>query len=296
MRRTILGVFAFVLLSILTGSAAQLPLTANDVGLMLRMGYSPAAVTKELSTRHFADTLDAAKESQLIKAGGSLELIASLKNGTYAVSPQEIAQAQAQLAAQAERRAIEAERSREFNTLYQDKLAKERAQRKQTPGADATSKFLSGTLVRYHNGSLVQADNDAMANKKLILFYFSAHWCAPCRKFTPQLVEYYNRVSAQHPELEIVFYSFDKTASAMENYMRETNMPWLAIDYQKLSEKEALKSFAGAGIPSLVLVDATGKLLSSSYAGTEYLGPQKVLGDVDTLLAGKSLPQVAQSN
>ena len=47
--------------------------------------------------------------------------------------------------------------------------------------------------------------------EKLILYYFSAHWCGPCRKFTPQLIDYYNRAVVAHPEVESVFYSFDHT-------------------------------------------------------------------------------------
>src|ERR1700682_1948629 len=123
MRLRIPGVVAAVLLSILAGHAAQLPLTAKEIGLMLRMGYSTSALTQELSTRRFADTLDTAKEAQLTKAGASAELIAALKNGTCSVAPEEIARAQAQLAAQTERRAAEAERSRQFYSLYPYRLA-----------------------------------------------------------------------------------------------------------------------------------------------------------------------------
>ena len=39
--------------------------------------------------------------------------------------------------------------------------------------------------------SVVGADS-ALADKKLIGFYFSAHWCPPCRLFTPVLAEFYN--------------------------------------------------------------------------------------------------------
>jgi nucleoredoxin len=140
----------------------------------------------------------------------------------------------------------------------------------------------------------MRASDDAIGKKKLIAFYFAAQWCVPCRKFTPQLVEYYNRVAAQHPEFEIVFYSFDKSAAEMEGYMRESNMPWPAIDYEKLREKGELLRAAGDGIPSLFLVESTGKLLSSSYSGSQYLGPQKVLADLDTIFAGGQVPQVAQ--
>src|ERR1700682_4148891 len=127
MRLKAFGVVVSILLSILAGHAAQLPLTAKEIGLMLRMGYSTSAMMQELSTRRFADTLDTAEEAQLTKAGASAELIAALKNGTYSVPPEEIARAQAQLAAQTERRAVEAERSRQFNSLYQDRLAQDRA-------------------------------------------------------------------------------------------------------------------------------------------------------------------------
>jgi nucleoredoxin len=290
------GILIVVCWSILAARASQLPLTAKDVGLMVRMGYSSSVMAQELSTRHFADTIDSTKEADLIKAGVPLELLTALKSGTYSVPPEEIARAQEQIAAQARRRAFEAEQSRKFNTLYQDQLAKERAVAQvQAANAGAIYNFVKGDLVRPRNGVLVHADDEALAHKKLIALYFSAHWCAPCRKFTPQLVEYYNRVAAQHPEFEIIFFSLDKSESAMEAYMRETNMPWPAIDYQKLKEKELLKKNAGDGIPSLVLVDQTGKLLSSTYAGSQYLGPAKVLADLDAIFAGNSLPKVAQS-
>ena len=253
-------------------------------------------MAQELSTRHFVDTLDSTKEADLIKAGVTPELLTALKNGKYSVPPEEIARAREQIAAEAKRRALEAEQSRKFNTLYQYQLAKERSVAQvQAAGASGIYNFVKGDLVRPLNGSLVHADDEALSHKKLIAFYFSAHWCAPCRKFTPELVEYYNRVKDQHPEFEIIFFSLDKSEPEMEAYMRETNMPWPAIDYQKLKEKEVLKKSAGDGIPSLVLVDQAGKLLSSTYAGAQYLGPAKVLADLDAIFAGNSPPKIAQS-
>jgi nucleoredoxin len=284
-------------LSIFAAHGAQLPLTAKDLSLMLRMGYASSAIEQELSARHFADTVDSMKEAQLIQAGAKPELLLALKSGAYSVPPEEIARAQEQIAAQARRRELAAEESRKFNTLYQDKLAKERAVAQvQAATNSGIYNFVKGDLVRSRNGSLVHIDDEFLAHKKLIAFYFSAHWCAPCRKFTPELVEYYNRVSAQHPEFEIILFSADKSASAMEAYMGETNMPWPAIDYDKLQQKEALKKNAGAGIPSLVLVDETGKVLSATYAGSKYLGPAKVLADLDAIFAGNSPAKVAQAS
>ena len=293
----VLGLLACVLLPVFAAQAGQLPLTAKDVGLMLRAGYSSNALMKELSVRYFADTLDEAKEKALVQSGASAELITAIKSGAYSLSAEKMATAQEQMANQAKRRAEEGENARKFNTLYQSQLAQKRTAAAPTgSGGDAISQFLKGDLVQWRNGGVVRADDTALANKKLIAFYFSAHWCGPCRKFTPQLVEYYNRVAPQHPEFEIVFYSYDKSPFAFETYLRETNMPWLAIDYAKVKGKEALAKNAGDGIPSLVLVDSTGNVISSSHSGSQNLGPQKVLADLDAIFAGKPAPQVAAAH
>lgn len=67
--------------------------------------------------------------------------------------------------------------------------------------------------------------------------------------------------------------------------MRDTQMPWPALDFGKLPGKEALKKYAGEGIPCLVVLDASGKVISDTYAGKKYVGPEKVLTDLDAILA-----------
>src|SRR4029077_2304958 len=257
--------------------AGQLPLTANEIGLMLRSGYSSNSLMQELSTRQFAATVNEAKEKTLVKAGASTDLIAALKSGIYSLSPEKTAAVQEKIAAEEGRRAEQAEASRKLDARYQAQGVRERSAK--SPRVDSSlgliSEFLKGDIVQYRNGGLVHVDDAVLANKKLIAFYFSAPWCGPCRKFTPQLVEYYNRVVAEHPEFEIVFYSHDRSPADFESYVREANMPWPAIDFAKLKGKEALTKNAGNGIPSLVLVDASGNVISSS----QNVGPQKVLAD-----------------
>jgi len=292
MRRGVIWVF---LLFVFAAQATQLPITAKDVGLMLRAGYSSNAVIQELSVRHFADTLDEAKEKILIQAGASAELITGLKSGAYSLSPEQTAIAQQQIVDQAKKRAMEAEDSRKFDTLYQSQLADKRAAPAAVPNANGNviHQLVKGDLVCWHYGALAHFDDEALETKKLIALYFSAHWCGPCRKFTPALVDYYNRVAPQHPEFEIIFVSLDRSPFAMETYMREANMPWPAIDYQKLPGKDAIRKYAGEGIPDLVLVDRTGKVISDSFAGKEYLGPAKVISDLEAIFAGRSDPRVA---
>ncbi len=270
-------------------------MTAKDVGLMLRAGYSSNALMQELSVRYFADTLDEAKEKTLIQAGASAELINALNSGTYSLSAEKMAVAQQQMADQAKRRTEEGQNSRKLDTLYQSQLAEKRESASRAPNGSGNliHQLVKDDLVCWHYGSLARYDDEALEKKKLILLYFSAHWCAPCRQLTPALVDYYNRVAPQHPEFEIIFFSLDKSQFAMETYMRETNMPWPAIDYQKLAGKGAIKKYAGETIPCLVLVDAAGKVISDTYAGKQFLGPAKVLSDLQAIFSGAGGSRVA---
>jgi nucleoredoxin len=272
------------------------PLTVKDVSLMLRSGYSSDAVQQELRARHFFGPLDANGEKNLTQAGASPALINALKMGALAVPASEVAAAQAELKAKQERRAAQVEESRKQNSLYQAQLA----QKGSTPGAKAgpagagIATLVKGNLVRSRNGVLAPWPDAEFEKKKLIGLYFSAHWCGPCRKFTPQLVAYYNTVAAAHPEFEIVFVSNDKTAAEMEGYVREAQMPWPVVAFENAVKNGALDKYAGTVIPCLVVVDENGKVIFDTYAGKNYRGPEAVLADLDQLFAGKSPSQLAQ--
>lgn len=77
--------------------------------------------------------------------------------------------------------------------------------------------------------------------------------------------------------------------------MRDLQMPWPAVGFDKVSGNEALKKYAGSSIPCLVVVDETGKVIFDSYAGKNYRGPEAVLNDLDQFFAGKSSSQIAQA-
>lgn len=265
-----------------------LPLTSKDVCLMLRSGYSSEAIQKELANRHFAGPCDAAAEKSLRETGATSELIGALKSGSYQSSPADAQSAQEELAAQAKRHAMEIEKSRKFDTLYQDQLRRARAVPLPGQATSVIADLVKGDLVSWKEGGLAPFDDAVLGKKKLIALYFSAHWCSPCKKFTPQLVEFYNRVAPQHPEFEVVFVSNDRSPGEMEKYMHEAQMPWPAVDFGKVPGKAALKKYEGDAIPCLVVLDAEGKVISDTYVGKKYVGPEKVLTDLDALFSGKS--------
>lgn len=261
---------------------------------MLRTGYSSAAVSKELATRHFADTFTGSEEHLLQQTGATPELLNALKQGVYSLSAEQTTIEKQKMADVAKRQSAEGERLR-FNTLYRDQLAQSGqagiTKFGPTAGPNIIRDLVRDQLVAWQNGSLTHFDDSKLENKTLIGLYFSAHWCGPCRKFTPELVGYYSRIAPQHPEFEIVFVSNDRSAPEMQTYMREANMPWPALDYQKISGAKEITRYAGRGIPCLVLIDSTGKVLSNSYNGSNYVGPDKVLADLDAIFAKNTIAQ-----
>lgn len=113
----------------------------------------------------------------------------------------------------------------------------------------------------------------AFANIDLVFLYASAHWCPPCRKYTPQLIKFYNdakKIYATDPKrtksVEIVFVSADHDISGFKNYY--ATMPWLAIPFDAETRERMLSWMKVTGVPRLMVLDGkTGKVLESNAVG-----------------------------
>ncbi|XP_068748190.1 nucleoredoxin-like [Montipora capricornis] len=97
---------------------------------------------------------------------------------------------------------------------------------------------------------------------KFLGLYFSAHWCPPCRGFTPKLIDTYKALQQQEKNFEIVFLSSDRSEEAFNEYFKE--MPWLAAPYGDSSSKELSGLFSVQGIPTLILLDENHEVISSN--------------------------------
>merc|ERR1712056_129790 len=128
------------------------------------------------------------------------------------------------------------------------------------PTAEEKAKMTLDTL----GAELVQKTSG-----KLIGLYFSAHWCPPCRGFTPKLAEIYK--NGLKDKMEIIFVSSDRDEKSFNEYYKE--MPWLALPYAQRAEKELLSdSFGVSGIPSFVVLRPDGTVLTTD-------GRSKVMSD-----------------
>ncbi|CAF1163296.1 unnamed protein product [Rotaria sordida] len=93
---------------------------------------------------------------------------------------------------------------------------------------------------------------------KSVGFYFSAHWCPPCRRFTPELVEIYKRAQTNSHPFHIIFISCDEDQESFNSYRSE--MPWPAAPMN--SGAVPAEYFQFSGIPSLIVVSSNGTILS----------------------------------
>ena len=101
---------------------------------------------------------------------------------------------------------------------------------------------------------------DALKDK-LVLVYFSASWCPPCRAFTPKLVDFYKKAIRQN-EITVVLVGWDKTADAMKNYMKKYAMPWYAVPFEAPENAAVKRELTVNGIPALAVYEKDGRLLS----------------------------------
>lgn len=142
---------------------------------------------------------------------------------------------------------------------------------------------LDGNLVKL-SGKSLKSLKDFQKPAKYYLFYYTASWCGPCHKFTPSLVEFYDKNKPGNPDFEIVLITSDSDEKDMEGYAAEMKMQWPQLKLSKAEKFKKQFKHPGSGIPNLVLTDLQGNLIKTSYEGKNYLGPTVVMNHLASLL------------
>jgi len=163
------------------------------------------------------------------------------------------------------------------------------------------STMIKGSLVSMNGRPYTFPANASAESIQYYAIYYSAQWCPPCHHFSPLLVDWYTKFKPTHPNFELIFVSEDHDKDSMLSYMDEMLMPWPAVDFDKLSHDgngtfrgSGIEQYAGSGIPDLVFVDASGKVLSDSFQAGTYVGPEVVVNDINRIIGGSSPIQLAQ--
>ena len=105
---------------------------------------------------------------------------------------------------------------------------------------------------------------DALAGKTFAI-YFSAHWCGPCRSFTPKLAATYNELKSKNKNFEIIFCSADHDEADFKSYYKD--MPFLAIQYDDEKRESFMGLFKVSGIPQLAVLAPSGRIIVENDFG-----------------------------
>ena len=113
-------------------------------------------------------------------------------------------------------------------------------------------------------------------------FYFGAHWAPPCRKFTNDLTEFYEKVNndcpANEKNLEVIFISMDGNKDHFERNFGL--MPWFALPYTDEARVSALKvKYDITALPTLIVVNSTGEKTVSNE-GRQYVLSNDTIDEV----------------
>ncbi|XP_012231659.2 nucleoredoxin-like [Linepithema humile] len=91
--------------------------------------------------------------------------------------------------------------------------------------------------------------------------YFSAHWCPPCKAFTPQLVDTYQRIRERGHDFEVIFVSSDRSEDSYNAYTE--TMPWLRIPFtQEERRRKLARALDVQAIPTLVILDPRDNIIT----------------------------------
>ena len=124
---------------------------------------------------------------------------------------------------------------------------------------DAFTSQFGETLLKSSDDTPI-SPSSALTGKDYVLLYFSAAWCPPCQRFTPKLIEFYNKIKASN-NIELVFCSLDNSEEDYKDYI--SKMPWLCMPFEAKESKPMASKYHAKGIPHLVVVDGkTGEVIT----------------------------------
>lgn len=123
------------------------------------------------------------------------------------------------------------------------------------------SLFGNATLLKKVDGKATTCGLNEQLNGKYVMIYFSAHWCPPCKQFTPIFAEWYKKMTQKRQDIECVFVSSDKSQGEFDGYY--DSHPWCALPFDNRQAKNDLSAkYEIRGIPSLVVVGPDGQVIT----------------------------------
>ncbi|KAI6184729.1 Antioxidant, AhpC/TSA family [Aphelenchoides bicaudatus] len=136
--------------------------------------------------------------------------------------------------------------------------------------------LFKGAELKRKDGSTTPA---AQLKGKVVALYFSAHWCPPCRLFTPELAKFYAELNKDNNEFEIVFVSFDQSDDQAISYIKEAHGNWLYLlpNANESIVSELTSRYGVDGIPVLIVVREDGTVITKEGRSDVSSQPARVV-------------------
>lgn len=100
-----------------------------------------------------------------------------------------------------------------------------------------------------------QPMNLADLKGKAVLVNFWASWCPPCLEETPALIEAYNELKAENPNIEFVGIGTNDDKANLVKFAENNKVPYVMVDD---ADGKVSDAYAVRGMPTTFFIDANG--------------------------------------
>ena len=124
--------------------------------------------------------------------------------------------------------------------------------------------YLGHTLLA--DKGMTTVSTAVLTSVDIVGLYFAGSWCPPCSVFTTILTKAYREVNDGEKKIEIVLVNQDLN---LEEYNKNVNeMPWLAMNFDVTRSGNVTEQFGVSAIPSLIILNKSGKVICSDARET----------------------------